>query len=470
MRKYKVLVKNISVISISQFGSKLLAFLLVPLYTSCLSTEEYGVFDAVVAVVSLCIPVLMLNIYSSTQRFAMDENAELGSILTYSFRGVLFASAGFLVVLGINWAFEISLLLKENALFALGLFFLECLVNVLSCFAIGINKVTLASIAGAVSTVTMLTANIVLLAGLHLGLYGFYLANISGPLVQSIILLIALDIKIDIRKKNQPLLKEMLAFSVPLIATNIAWWVNSVSDRFVIIWFKGVAVNGIYSIAYKIPGILNVFQTVFSQAWVITAVRDYDSEDRDGFFSNVYSYYNSGMILVCSLLIMFTRIIAKVMYSNDFYAAWEYVPFLLISVLFGALSGFFGGVFSAIKNSKVTAYSTVVGAICNLILNIVLIQFWGAFGAAVSTAVSYLLVWVIRIAFSMKIIKLKIHFFIDVVAYIILVVQALGLVFIDSSTYVYMLQAGSFIAITVIYRENVGKLLRKLLNIQRTKQ
>ena len=45
MSKYLYLIKNIGVLTLSNLGSKILAFLLIPLYTSVLSTEQYGVFD-----------------------------------------------------------------------------------------------------------------------------------------------------------------------------------------------------------------------------------------------------------------------------------------------------------------------------------------------------------------------------------------------------------------------------------------
>lgn len=42
MKKYKYLFKNVGLLTISNFGSKILSFLLVPLYTSLLTTGEYG--------------------------------------------------------------------------------------------------------------------------------------------------------------------------------------------------------------------------------------------------------------------------------------------------------------------------------------------------------------------------------------------------------------------------------------------
>ena len=59
---FRYLLKNTGLLTISNFSSKLLVFLLVPLYTSVLTTEEYGIFDMVQTTISLLLPILTINI------------------------------------------------------------------------------------------------------------------------------------------------------------------------------------------------------------------------------------------------------------------------------------------------------------------------------------------------------------------------------------------------------------------------
>ena len=56
-KTYKSLVKNMGYLTISNFASKILVFLLVPLYTSVLSTAEYGIYDAIVITVKFIAPI-----------------------------------------------------------------------------------------------------------------------------------------------------------------------------------------------------------------------------------------------------------------------------------------------------------------------------------------------------------------------------------------------------------------------------
>lgn len=67
------LIKNMGILTLSNFATKFLVFLLVPLYTSVLSTKEYGSYDLAVSTVTLLYPILSLNIVDAVMRFTMDK-------------------------------------------------------------------------------------------------------------------------------------------------------------------------------------------------------------------------------------------------------------------------------------------------------------------------------------------------------------------------------------------------------------
>lgn len=72
-KKSESLIKNIGLFTIGSFGSKILTFLLVPLYTAVLSTVEYGSVDLVTSTASLLTPIFLLSIFDATLRFGMDS-------------------------------------------------------------------------------------------------------------------------------------------------------------------------------------------------------------------------------------------------------------------------------------------------------------------------------------------------------------------------------------------------------------
>jgi len=216
----------------------------------------------------------------------------------------------------------------------------------------------------------------------------------------------------------------MVGYSKHLVFNGLSWWVNNSLDRYIIIWLLGTSENGIYSVAYKIPTIINVVQAIFNQAWTLSAVKEFDDK-QDNFYSKTYSTYNLLLTFACSTLIIFDMLIAKLIYSNDFYTAWKYVPFLLISAIFAALNAFLDSIFAANMDSKVIAQTTIIGAAINAVLNLVLIHFIGTMGAAVATMISYLAMWIMKHIKVTKIINLNVNIIKITISYILLIMQSI---------------------------------------------
>jgi O-antigen/teichoic acid export membrane protein len=309
-------------------------------------------------------------------------------------------------------------------------------------------------------------ANLILLIPFKMGLEGYFIANCLGPFAQIIYLLVRLKCWKYIKLNNDKTLeREMILYARPLIANSVAWWVNSASDRYIVTFICGVAVNGIYSVGYKIPSILAVFTNIFNQAWTLSAVHEFDSEDKGGFFSDMYNIYNFVITVFCSVLLIFTRIMAKFLYAKDFFEAWKFVPFLLIAFVFSSLSGYIGGIFSAVKDSKIFAKSTVIGAIVNIILNFILVICIGAIGAAISTIISYFVIWAIRVLNSKKYIKIKFYLLRDFLAYALLLIQT-GLLFIvqKETYYLYLLEASLLFVILSLFKREIIFGLKRIKN------
>ena len=101
-KKNKSLVKNIGLFTIGSFGSKIISFLMVPLYTAVLSTSEYGTVDLMMSTVQLLIPILLLSIQDAILRFGMDDNFEKEDVISTSFniilKAILFLFVGIIIL------------------------------------------------------------------------------------------------------------------------------------------------------------------------------------------------------------------------------------------------------------------------------------------------------------------------------------------------------------------------------------
>ncbi|MDE6863683.1 MAG: oligosaccharide flippase family protein, partial [Eubacterium sp.] len=241
------------------------------------------------------------------------------------------------------------------------------------------------------------------------------------------------------------------------------------SDRYVVSWICGLSANGILSVANKIPSILNIFQAIFNQAWQLSTVKSYDPEDKDKFFTNTYNMYNFALTEVCSLLIVLDIVLSRILYAKDFFEAWKYVPFYLIAILFASLSGFFTGIFKAVKDGKTESLTTTIGAICNIVINLILVFSIGVIGAAIATAISYIIIWALKIYKAKKYISLKTNLKRDIFAYVLLFVQTILLLTIKESFILYIALAGITIIITLMYIPVIKNLFISAKNIIKNK-
>lgn len=458
MGNYKYLAKNIGVLAISNFATKLLSFFLVPLYTSILTTSEYGTYDLFSTTVYLLVPILTLNIQDATIRFSLDENYDKKNIISVSLNIFIKGLVILLVFSALNYITNILPIFNDYIIVFIFMYIFQALVGIMTSFARGCEKITEISIASVLGSAIFIGLNILFLVVFKLGLTGYFLSSILGNLSQVVYLVYAAKIYkyIGKQKDDKETRAEMLDYSCPLIANTVAWWITNASDRYIVIWLCGTAANGIYSVAYKIPSVLNILQSIFTDAWTLSAVKAFDSEDKDGFFSNMYNGYNCLMVLACSFLIFSDKFFAKILYANDFYKAWEYVPFLLISIVFGATSGYIGGIFSALKKAKILAQSTTVGAVANIILNVILVYIIGTIGAAISTAISYIIVWGIRLYYMNKYLHTELNLKRDIISYVILFFQAIAIILIPTGLIMYSIEGIMFIVLILLYHKEIA--------------
>lgn len=471
MEKYKYLFKNIGLLTLSNFATKLISFFLVPLYTSILTTSEYGIYDLFNTTVSLLVPLLTIDIQEAVLRFSMDKDVNYKGVFSTGCYYTIFSCILVYVAIFINYLFCFSPVLKNYTVEFLLLYTFYAFSGVIVYFARGIARIRDISVAGVLSSIVMIFGNIIFLIFLRLGLHGYFIATILGLATQSVYLLIKIRCWRYIEfTRNSTLRHEMVSYSKPMVANAISWWINNASDRYVVTYICGVAVNGIYSVGYKIPSIISILQNIFGQAWTLSAVKDFDSEDKNGFLINIYNLYNFLLVLICSILIFIDKPIAKILFAKEFYTAWIYAPFLLISTVFSGMAGYIGGLFSALKKSDSFAKTSIITAIINTILNILLVFWIGAIGAAIATAVAYFIMWYLRLKEIKKYIKLRVNLKRDFAAYFILFVQAVFLICVQVDSLISWYQIPLIIIIILLYikelHDEIIKKLKKQMNVE----
>ena len=153
MNRGRKLVSDVLIFALSNFGSKVLVFLLVPLYTSTLTTEEYGIADLLTVTIHLLFPLLTVGITEATLRFLLDKDSKKEEILTISI--AIIAISTLVVSLSLPLIVSIRPDLHHYGLFFLVMYVSSALNTCFSNYTRGIDKTKVFGVKGILYTALM---------------------------------------------------------------------------------------------------------------------------------------------------------------------------------------------------------------------------------------------------------------------------------------------------------------------------
>lgn len=419
----KNLIKDTGIFAIGNFASKILTFLLVPLYTNILTTEDYGISSLITTTISLLYPVLTLAIGESMLRFSMDK--EENSKKVFSLSLLLMGMSVLLVLCGTFFIQDISGEIADYWLYFVVYYAVYMLQDGLAQYVKGLGYIKLYALQGVAQTLVLVLMNVLFLVVMNRGLEGFLLATILGYTAAIVVTFFGGRLYRQFELgMDTALIKRMIVYSLPMVPTQVGWWLNGSLDKYMLVAMRGYDVNGIYSVAQKIPSILTVFISIFTQAWVLSVINSFEDKDFEQYFSKVHNLFISVGVVGCGGLILFSKVLGQILFAKDFVEAWHYVPYLTVATFFSSYSIFLSSVFRAAKRTTSIFVATIVGSIVNLVLNIILIPTMGCGGAAIATAAGFASMCIMRLYLMHTFVKLNYSRKLVLAEYLILLVMA----------------------------------------------
>ena len=154
--KYVNLGKNIGIFTISNFSVKIITFLVLPLYTYYLSTEQYAVIDLVNTTSQLILPFLTLCIIEAALRFGVSGEYDSKSVFTNSI---------YLIVLGcillpfLTQIIKIFVDIGSVEWYFVAIYCLQVFNSMFSAYTKAINKVKEMAIISMVTSISIVLFN-----------------------------------------------------------------------------------------------------------------------------------------------------------------------------------------------------------------------------------------------------------------------------------------------------------------------
>lgn len=444
--RYKKLGKNTILVFVGQAGSSLISLLMLPLYTHWLSTEEYGTVDLMSTYATILLSIVTCCISSAI--FIFPKDASNVDKTKYFSSGFLFALLTVVLFCVFNcflgFIYRDGSFLKTYSWHTLLLMFSMFVQKYFQQFTRSLENMKVFAATGVIYTIAVALFAIVLIPHFHLIGYinSLIFANIISALFS---FFFSKSYKFFSCHISVSHLKTLLSYSIPLIPNTIMWWLVNGMNRPLMEAYLGVSAVGIFAVANKFPGIINMIANVFSNAWGISMLDEIDKPGFSEFFNKVYKLISFLSFFVSFVIIILSKEIIGIFASESFLEASHVLPLLVIAAVLDSSSGLVGGVFMAIKRSKFFLYSSATGAFISLIATFFLMKQWGLIGCALAILISFLVVFIMRVFFAWKYIKgFSVHY------YCLLLAELIAAFLIEESSVYILYKVGIYILLMAV--------------------
>jgi len=312
MNREKQLAKNTVIVAIGKICTQFVSFFLLPLYTALLSTEEYGIVDLLNTYIALLIPVFFFQMDQAIFRFLIDvRDDEDGKkkILSSAILTIIVQIIVYVLIFCIASIF----IKNEYKYFLLTNVIASMFASLLLQVSRGLGDNTTYSVGSLISGAGTVILNVLFIVAFKWGAYGM----LSATLIANCLCILFVFFRkklykyISFKSYEVSKIKALWKYSLPLIPNQLSWWIVNTSDRTIITYILGIAVNGIYSAANKFSSMCITIFNIFNLTWAESASIHIKDKDSSEFFSNIYNTTLKLFVSLCFGVIAFMPFVFK---------------------------------------------------------------------------------------------------------------------------------------------------------------
>ena len=387
--------KKLMHFSLGPILGALISLITVPLTTHFLSPEELGRSSVFIIVQSL-IPIMYLGLDQSFTREYHIEKDKKRLLLTTISLPMILAILFFIFSLFQGRFFSYLLFGSRNYNLTIYLLGFSAVTSVLEHFIL--LNVRMREKALEYSLFHILSKGMILI---FTTLYVIFIRNdflaivyatVIGQTVVRVILYIRYKkiFSFESFRVNFELTKRVLLFGLPLFISVILSNFLKTINTFILRFVGDFEQLGFFATATRIAALFMIVQTAFTSFWVPTAYRWHEEKKEMKYFQEV-----SEIVLFCVsigfILLLFMRPLISVLVSEDFEYAIYLISFLsFVPIMYTVTETTRLGVTFS-RKSYLSIIVNLVSLSTNFLLSVFLIPKFGAMGAAISIAISYVM-------------------------------------------------------------------------------
>lgn len=398
----KSLSKSVAWYGIGNIFIRSVSFILLPFYSNLISTAEFGNYALLMSVYAIISVLYQFGMHGTLNKFYIEEQKQEKKKIIFS------TLLNFIILIGI--AFTIVLYFTSNEITEIIfgsteyaplmiLVFIALFIETI-CFYILLLLKTKelakqAVIYSGIGAILNLIFNVILVFIYRLSVAGIILAQL---LSSTALFLIMLRIIRDdfVLKIDMSIIKTLLKFAYPLLFAGFLSAAVDVADRFILNYFLGTSEVGIYSLAYRIAMVMNVFVISFRTAWNPYSLNLFYSKDYKSTYGSTLNKLVAVSCIILLIFSLFSRYLFEInifgipLFNPVYKSGIVILPLVLIGYIFSGISSFYS-VYPYISNKSYHfLFSDSIAFVSNVIVNVIFIPKYGIIGAAFATAIGFL--------------------------------------------------------------------------------
>ena len=386
--------------------SMALGLLTTPIITRIVDPNEYGQLSIFQMYTSIALMVLCLGLDQSLVRFYYDhdEIEYKQSLLRFCFWIPFFASVGVAIVVSLlALSHAITFEFEPHIMVLLGV---NVIVNVANRIAVLVLRINYQSKLYSVCNILTKIAYITVALGLIFTVKSHYftllaIATIFSYLIPTIFAIISSKSLWKLHTDYQlPNRSEIVQYGLPLILSMGITTVFQALDKMSLNAYCTYAEVGVYSSAMTLVHIFAIIQTTFNSLWGPMQVEHYVKHPED----TSYIQKANRMITVIMFFIGISLILVKDVFAmllgEKFREAAYIMPFLIFNPIMYTISETTNVGLGISKKSYLNIIVAAGACLTNLVGNLVLVPILVGKGAAISTGISYIVFWALRMVIS----------------------------------------------------------------------
>ncbi|HQG31221.1 MAG TPA: oligosaccharide flippase family protein [Deltaproteobacteria bacterium] len=412
----KYLAKHTMVYGTGIAINSVVAFLLLPIYTTYLTPRDYGIKELVGLTMDMVGILLATSIATAIYRFyyqysdTRDRNEVISTaVISLGISGLvvvlvlsLFSRtmAGYIIDSpDLYYYFDLALAsMWLNAVNGIGLNYLRAKQRsgVFLCLSI-------------IRLIIVISLNLFFVVYLRFGILGILLGTLMTAVITIGILVIPIMFVVGMRFSMHKF-KEMLRFGLPLIPSEIGSFIVNLSDRFFIKKYCSIADTGLYALGYRFGIIPSIFFTgPFNEIWMPRRLEIYNQPGSRQLFGRVLTYYLLVLAFIGLGVAVLTEDVLKIIANPKFWSAYRIVPIIVLSnIIFSIYYQFNLGI-EISKKTEYLGFINFTSGLLVLLLYYLMIPPFGVYGGAYATLIAMIYKVGMTYYFGNKFFKIEIE-------------------------------------------------------------